>query len=100
MVVAVGDLSGIQKREIGRKINRKLHWFPHYKFRKMLKYKCGERGIKYIEVSEANTSKTCSRCDREGERRNGLFICPSCELEIDADVNGARNIAGRALGKV
>ncbi|KXB05068.1 hypothetical protein AKJ48_00375 [candidate division MSBL1 archaeon SCGC-AAA261O19] len=65
----------------------------------MLRYKCEERGIKYIEVSEANTSRTCSQCGRLGNRRKGLFKCSNCGLEIDADVNGARNIASRALGK-
>ncbi|KXA99252.1 hypothetical protein AKJ42_03485 [candidate division MSBL1 archaeon SCGC-AAA261C02] len=99
LAVAVGDLSRIQKRDNGRKMNRKLHRFPHYSVRKMLEYKCKERGILYVEVSEAYTSQRCSRCGELGDRNKGVFKCSNCGLEIDADVNGARNIASRALGK-
>jgi len=99
LVVAVGDLSGVQKQDRGRKMNRKLHRFPHYSIRKMLEYKCKERGIEYIEVSEAYTSQRCSRCGELGDRNKGAFKCSDCGLEIDADVNGAKNIASRALGK-
>ncbi len=99
LLVAVGDLSGIQKRDRGRIMNRKLHRFPHYSVRQMMEYKCKERGIEYVEVDEAYTSQKCSRCGEMGNRRGGEFVCPDCGLEIDADVNGARNIAGRALGK-
>ncbi|KXA92515.1 hypothetical protein AKJ66_04000, partial [candidate division MSBL1 archaeon SCGC-AAA259E22] len=99
LVVAVGDLSGVQNQDKGREMNRKLHRFPHYSFRQMLEYKCEERGIEYIEVSEAYTSQRCSCCGEEGNRNGGEFKCSNCCLEIDADVNGARNIASRALGK-
>ncbi|MEA1904561.1 MAG: transposase [Candidatus Hadarchaeota archaeon] len=99
LVVAVGDLGGIGEQDNGRKMNRKLHRFPHYSFRKMLGYKCRERGILYIEVSEAYTSQRCSRCGEKGYRNRGFFKCSNCGLEIDADVNGARNVASRALGK-
>jgi len=99
LIVAVGDLSGIHRQDKGKTMNRKLHRFPHYSFRQMLEYKCKERGIKYIEVDEAYTSQRCSRCGEIGDRNRGEFECGNCGLEIDADVNGARNIASRALGK-
>jgi len=99
LAVAVGDLSGVQNQDKGREMNRKLHRFPHYSFRQMLEYKCKERGIEYWEVNEAYTSQKCSRCGEEGNRNGGEFKCSTCGLEIDSDVNGARNIASRALGK-
>ncbi|KXB06860.1 hypothetical protein AKJ52_01450 [candidate division MSBL1 archaeon SCGC-AAA382C18] len=99
LIVAVGDLSGIQKQDRGKTMNRKLHRFPHYSFRQMLEYKCKERGIKYIDVDEAYTSQRCSRCGELGDRNGGEYKCEKCGFEIDSDVNGARNIAGRALGK-
>jgi putative transposase len=47
-------------------------------------------------VSERGTSKTCHRCGEEGRRpHQGLFKCPSCRLEYNADLNGAINIAKR-----
>ncbi len=99
LIVSVGDLGGIQKQDRGRTMNRKLHRFPHYSFRQMLKYKCRERGVRYIEVSEAYTSQTCSRCGKKGDRNRGIFTCPHCGYEVNSDVNGAVNIAKRALGK-
>ena len=63
----------------------------------MMEYKCKERGLKYIEVSEAYTSQTCYKCGEKGERHKGIFKCNG--MEISSDVNGALNILGRALGK-
>ncbi|OKY78575.1 MAG: IS605 OrfB-like transposable element containing RNAse H-like and Zn finger domain [Candidatus Methanohalarchaeum thermophilum] len=71
LVVAVGDLLGIQDGDKGRKLNRKLHRFPNYSFRQMLEYKCRKSGIKYIEVDVAYTSQGCSRCGEFGERNKG-----------------------------
>ncbi len=97
LAVAVGDLEDVQNQDRGRVLNRKLHRFPHYTFRKLLAYKCKERGIPYIEVDEAYTSQTCYKCGEQGERHKGLFQCGGSEM--NADVNGAANIAKRALGK-
>ncbi|OKY78512.1 MAG: IS605 OrfB-like transposable element containing RNAse H-like and Zn finger domain [Candidatus Methanohalarchaeum thermophilum] len=93
LIVCVGDLEDIQDQDKGRAMNRKLHRFPHYTFKQILEYKLKERGIKYIEVSEAFTSQRCSRCGEKGDRYKGRFRCCSCGLEIDSDVNGAKNIA-------
>ncbi|OKY77976.1 MAG: IS605 OrfB-like transposable element containing RNAse H-like and Zn finger domain [Candidatus Methanohalarchaeum thermophilum] len=99
LIVAIGDLENIQNQDKGKAMNRKLHRFPHYSFRQMLEYKLKERGIKYVEVSEAFTSQRCSLCGEKGNRYKGRFKCNNCNLEIDSDVNGAKNIAQRALGK-
>ncbi len=97
LIVIVGDLEGIQNQDKGRAMNRKLHRFPHHTFRKLLEYKCKERGVKYDEVSEANTSKLCCKCGEEGIRKRGIFKCSGAEM--NSDVNGAWNISKRALGK-
>ena len=78
-------------------MNRKLHRFPHFTIRKMLEYKCKDRGMGYKEVSEAYTSQRCCKCGEKGVRKKGLFKCNG--TEINADVNGAWNISKRALGK-
>ncbi|MFU1780223.1 RNA-guided endonuclease InsQ/TnpB family protein [Haloarcula japonica] len=98
LAVAVGDLEGIQNQDQGRVMNRKLHRFPHYKFKQLLRYKLKERGLPLIEVDEAYTSQTCSKCGEKGERYRGRFRCSGTEM--DADYNGAVNIGQRALSKV
>lgn len=97
LAVAVGDLEGIQNKDRGRVMNRKLHRFPHYKFKQLLRYKLKERGLPLVEVDEAYTSQTCSKCGEKGERYRGRFRCSGTEM--DADYNGAVNIGQRALSK-
>ncbi|UOY09935.1 RNA-guided endonuclease TnpB family protein [Methanonatronarchaeum sp. AMET6-2] len=89
LIVVVGELTGIQKQDKGRVMNRKLHRFPHYTIRKMLEYKCKDRGIEYREVSEAYTSQRCCKCGKKGVRKKGLFKCGGSEM--NSDVNGAWN---------
>ncbi|MFP4051451.1 MAG: RNA-guided endonuclease InsQ/TnpB family protein, partial [Thermoplasmata archaeon] len=98
-LIVLGELDEIQKDDKGRKMNRKLHNFPHWKLREYIKYKAKWEGIKVIEVSESYTSQRCSRCGEIGDRHKGRFRCDNCGLEIDADKNGAHNIARRGIGK-
>lgn len=97
LAVAVGDLEGIQDKDRGKEVNRKLHRFPHYKFKQLLRYKLKERGLPMVEVDEAYTSQTCHKCGEKGSRYRGRFRCSGTEM--DADYNGAWNISKRALGK-
>lgn len=97
LIVAVGDLSRIQDQDRGRVMNRKLHNFPHYRFWQMIEYKCKERGIKALRVDERNTSQTCYKCGGEGVKDKGEFRCGG--MKANRDVNGAVNIAQRALTK-
>lgn len=97
LAVAIGDLEGIQNKDRGKEMNRKLHRFPHYKIKQLLRYKLKERGLPMIEVDEAYTSQTCHKCGEKGSRYRGRFRCSGTEM--DADYNGAWNISKRALGK-
>jgi transposase, IS605 OrfB family, central region len=97
-VIVLGDLKGIRKQNRGRKFNRKLNTFPYYRLSKFIEYKASWEGIAVIKVSEANTSRICSRCGSQGLRRNGKFVCSKCGVELNADYNGALNILKRALG--
>jgi len=101
-VIVVGKLKGIRKprKFQSRRSKRKVASFPFYKLTQFIKYKAAWKGISVLEVSEAYTSITCSRCGCRGVRVRGLFRCPECGLDLNADVNGARNILARALGKL
>ena len=64
-----------------------------YKFKQRLQYKCLCKNIGYKEINEAYTTKTCTRCvylNEVGRKRK--IKCSFCELIIDRDFNGARNI--------
>jgi len=101
-VIAIGDLKGVRKKSKGkgRKANRKINSMPFYRLKEYIKYKALERGILVIEVPEYNTSKQCSRCGSMNTERpsQGAFICKDCGYQVNADVNGAKNILKRAVG--
>lgn len=47
-----------------------------------------------VEMVDARyTSQTCSKCGERGTRKGKVFTCPSCGLQLDSDLNAARNIA-------
>ena len=69
----------------------------------MLSSKAEEAGRIMVKVNPSYTSQTCSRCQypRSGEEKltlkDRVFICPSCGLEMDRDLNAAKNILAAAL---
>ncbi|KXB05775.1 hypothetical protein AKJ49_00045 [candidate division MSBL1 archaeon SCGC-AAA382A03] len=98
-LIVVGDLKGLREnsKNKGKTMNRIISNFPYYKFVKYLEYKANEKGIQVLKMNEHYTSQKCSRCGAAGKRANqGLFKCPRCEYEINADYNGAKNIFQRA----
>ena len=64
-------------------------------FKEMLKYKAVRAASIYVEFSEKNSSRTCSKC---GFRllRIGLEVrswtCENCSSVHDRDVNASKNI--------
>ena len=55
-------------------------------------------GIPVAKINERGTSHTCSKCGSKGTRPyQGLFRCPECGYECNADFNGAKNIKKRFL---
>jgi putative transposase len=65
-------------------------------FANILTGKAEEAGRRVVFVNPAGTSITCHTCGRECTRpRQDTVICPA-HGQMDADVNGARNIATRA----
>jgi putative transposase len=99
-LIVLGNLKGVRQNGRGRRFNRKLNSFPYHKLASFIKYKAQWQGIPVLKVSEAYTSQQCSRCGQKGLRVRGLFKCPHCGLNLNADWNGARNILKRALGHV
>lgn len=82
------------------KTNRKnqLNW-SWYKFVEELTYRCTRNGSVVVIVSEAYTSKTCSKCGAvHGELGSKkLYVCPKCGHTVDRDLNGAVNILHNSL---
>ena len=79
-------------------ISRNMLTLSHYKFKEKLKIKGKEYGSIIIEVNESYTSKTCGKCGFVNPKsKSKKFKCKKCKVQIDRDLNGARNIMIRAL---
>jgi putative transposase len=85
----------IYSKNKSNKTNRKnqLNW-AWFRFRQTLEYHCAKNGSVVVEVSEAYTSKTCSKCGHVHQKlgSNKVFKCPHCNHLLDRDLNGAINI--------
>lgn len=82
------------KSKLRKNTKTELLGLSHYKFQCKLKFKCLEYQRKLIICGEEYTSKTCGRCGILNNKLVGkkIFKCDKCELVIDRDLNGARNI--------
>ncbi len=85
--------------------NKNKHWNKRNifdcswgKFISMLKHKAESAGAKVIEVNPMNTTKMCSQCGsiQAIPLSQRTYSC-DCGLELDRDINSAKNIL--ALGR-
>ena len=69
------------------------------KTRQLTAYKAERRGGRVILVQPRGTSQECSGCGKVVQKAlsERAHSCPFCGLELDRDVNAARNILARGL---
>jgi IS605 OrfB family transposase len=82
---------------------RALHQWSFNRLRDLLAYKAEECGCMVIEVDPRHTSQCCSRCGyihRSNRHSQSRFKCRNCGFELNADLNGSRNIAEKYLASV
>ncbi len=98
--LALEDLTGIRERVNVRHEQRaEHHSWSFYQLRLFLTYKAAAAGVPVVLVDPAFTSQACSacgHCERANRRSQDVFLCRSCGLTLNADWNGALNIAYRA----
>jgi transposase len=85
--------------KLNNKVSRSMYTLSFYIFRQKLKAKALSKNITVFEYCEPYTSKTCGSCGLLNYTLGGSkhFNCSSCDLKIDRDINGARNILLRNL---
>jgi len=98
--IALEDLSGIRDRITVRRSQRAgLHSWSFYQLRSFIEYKARLAGVAVVTINPRNTSRQCSVCeyiDKRNRKTQDKFVCISCGHAENADLNAARNIAGRA----
>lgn len=85
-----------------RFLNRNILSLKHYLFKKRLveKYSLIRNGI-CIPVTEEYTSRTCTRCGTLNNiGSSDTLKCENCNLTINRDINGARNILLKSLSEL
>jgi putative transposase len=97
--LAVGDLGGITRRDVGRRQNLRLRQWRRTHLVRALVDKAQAAGIRVLRVDERATSSTCPECARRIPKPNGrTFSCPRCGHHGHRDLVAARNIAGLSGG--
>lgn len=79
-------------REPQRKSINKWNFFQ---FEQFLTYKAMAHGCDVVYVDARYTSQRCSKCGhihKDNRQCQSLFKCRSCGFQLNADLNGARNI--------
>lgn len=96
-------LPKFESQKLTKNLNRTSNFnilnLQHYKFKERLRSKCSEYGSTLIDCTEEYTSKTCTKCGVLNNKLGSseVFECPNCQLKIDRDINGARNIFLKCL---
>jgi putative transposase len=82
-----------KEKRLSKRVKFVLNQLSHYKFRQHLANKCNEYGCELKIVTEEYTSQCCSQCGiLSNSYTKRLKCCISCNLTIDRDLNGSRNI--------
>ena len=90
-------------KQNGKEQRRAMHQWSFSRLRDLLVYKAEECGCVVIDVDPRHTSQCCSRCGyihRSNRRSQSRFKCRNCGFELNADLNGSRNIAVKYLASV
>jgi transposase len=110
LYVGVGNPKGIRNiarrgEHTTRKTRRTIHRWSYARVIRNLEHgfsklgwTVGKPGSRFLAVYEGYTSIICHRCGHRGIRpKQSLFVCPTCGTRVNADKNGAINIARRMI---
>jgi len=95
--------SNTKQRKRSKQQKRAMHQWSFNRLRDLLIYKADAHGCRVVEVDPSYTSQRCSRCGyihRSNRRSQSRFKCRNCGFELNADLNGSRNIAEKYLASV
>ncbi|CAG8756834.1 7799_t:CDS:2, partial [Racocetra fulgida] len=99
--IAVEDLNvkGMLEKKLGDNKKSLRRSLASVKFGTLLKVISEKTSIvarRLVRVNPKNTTQICSNCDKLSKEKIGLsqriFKCWHCELELDRDINSAKNI--------
>lgn len=91
----------VRKKNLSRQTKRLLYMFSFYRFKERLTYQCKRYNKDLLIVDESYTSKTCGCCGILNDVQGcETYICKTCGLIVDRDVNGSRNILIKNINEI
>ena len=93
-------LSTESQSELKKVDKRVLAYLSLFRFRERLKYKCQQKGVKYVLIDESYTTKVCSECCHYSDKMNIREKICICGQKKDRDINSGKNITKKGLLKV
>lgn len=94
-MVYIPKLPPTTKHYGAKSINHSVNLWQRGYIRKRLLQKCKEHGIEVVEVFGKDISNECSSCGEIGSKKDGMFYCQNCGLQMDEKQNAARNAKSR-----
>ncbi len=93
--IVMEKLKGIREKTKVKRNQRYIHksW-TFQQLQSFIEYKALEMSIPIVYIDPRNTSKTCSRCGKIGNRLRHFFSC-SCGYRNHADFNASYNISSK-----
>lgn len=96
--IVLEKLTGIRGRVKHRQgqQSRRVHSWSFAQLQRFTRYKGEERGQGVALVDPCYTSQRCSRCGhttKANRPTQAVFCCLVCTLQLNADLNAARNVA-------
>ncbi|MGA3107890.1 MAG: transposase [Candidatus Bathyarchaeia archaeon] len=103
--IVMEQLTGVRKlyqrgNGQGRWYRGRMNSWSYAELQRQIEYKARWEGLPVIYVYPHGTSAKCSICGSRMARipeEKRLLRCPSCRVNVDRDVNAARNILARGV---
>ena len=98
--IAYEDLQ-IQNMVKNHKLAKSINDVSWARFTQFLRYKAESAGCRVVDVPPQYTTQTCHECGniQEMPLERRIFNCDKCSLQIDRDLNAAKNILRLGLEK-
>jgi len=94
-IIYLPKLPAVAKAGINRKVNATVGMWQRGFVKSRLMQKCRERSVAVVEVFAKGISTECCHCGAEGVKKETLFRCLSCGMEMPERQNTARNVLKR-----
>jgi len=97
--IVLENLTGIRSRQnVRRAYRQRFGNWAFYQLDRFIDYKAKIAGVPVVYIDPRNTSRTCSVCgfvSKSNRKSQNVFSCKSCGIILNADFNGAVNIASK-----